>query len=305
MSSVASTMGKFLPVRLRNEIRPIWYKIDSFIRFFQKGGRFKYNWELGSWVARRQIAGKSIELVVRSYREFNRWRQFGKDGRDVVFKWLLELNDCEAYWDIGSANGIEGLFVSQYHQADVLFLEPYAPSIETILKSIHNLKRSKIAQQEFEVVQALCDKKSHFQKLVMHRPPRPGQTENSAKEGIGLYYGGNRHRMPVEMTQWVPSVSLDDLHWKYGIKLPTHIKIDVDGYELAALEGAERILRSNHVKSWVIEVNDNKGKQVLSIMKKHGYQKVGEFDHNKPKGFFSADYIFVREDLLGDSKVEN
>ena len=266
--------------------------------FYKAGGRLGYDRRIAAFVAYRRLSGnRSLRVAVRSYREFRRWAMFDLGGNDMVSRWLNDITDCVVYWDIGSANGLEGFFVNFRHRCKVVFVEPFTPSIETILKTIYIIGCDDGDAAEFEVVQALCDSQGAHDRLAMHSAPVAGATENSAAGGLEDYCFGGRLDMPVAVTQWVPTVSLDEMHWKLGLPLPTHVKIDVDGFELRVLVGGQGVLASGHVRSWVIEVNDDRGPSVVELLGKHNYTKIAEHNHGKPNGVYTADYLFVRNDL--------
>ena len=51
------------------------------------------------------------------------------------------------------------------------------------------------------------------------------------------------------------------------MKIPNHIKIDVDGIEHLILEGASEYLNNSIIKSLSIELNENFEKQYNAVMK--------------------------------------
>ena len=58
------------------------------------------------------------------------------------------------------------------------------------------------------------------------------------------------------------------------LEIPDYIKIDVDGNEHDILDGAQLCLRSDKLKSILIEVNENYKEQfqgIISIMKKYNF----------------------------------
>ena len=286
-----------MPNKLANQLRPFWWKFLSVVAFFRSGGRARYSRLLGGWVVSKPALNGRFTVVVRSYREFRRFTKFDEDPDDVVHIWLRDLKECSTLWDIGSANGLEGMYAYHVHRANVIFLEPYAPSVETILKSIYQVKVNQRSSAHLEVVQAFCDSRSGYDRLMMANPPVPGMTLNTAESGSEDYCDGGRIGLKASVSQWVASVCLDDL-FKWDIPKPSHVKIDIDGIEERALAGAKNLLASKTVREWVIEVNDNRGPSVIATMEENGYTKVGEYDHGKPDGRYTCDFIFVRDDLI-------
>ena len=296
MTSIAHRMSTVLPRPLADRLRPFWHLVrDVGVLRFARKGRLSRDRLLGNWVASREFDGRPLPVVVRSYREFRRFVWFGHNPADIVQHWMRWIRDCEVLYDIGSANGLEGFFIHHLHGAKVVFVEPYTPSIETLLKTIAHQARHGGNPEDFEVVQAGCDSEPGFQRYLYHGLPIPGETGNTFADPNAYARGGRAH-MPVTLSQWSPSVSLDSLHWDYGLPLATHVKIDIDGFEVRAMAGAERLLQSGHVKSWAIELNgkDNTA-NIRDLMAQHGYVEVAAWEHYPGYEHYTGDHIFVRQ----------
>jgi hypothetical protein len=88
------------------------------------------------------------------------------------------------------------------------------------------------------------------------------------------------------------------------LETPDYIKIDVDGIEHLILEGGDRYLIDNKIKSILIEINENFKDQydyILNFMKKNNFKLLGkkqnkEFLNYSEKNPFKNifNYIFVR-----------
>ena len=74
--------------------------------------------------------------------------------------------------------------------------------------------------------------------------------------------------------QGIFSTTLDEICFKWGLPLPAHIKIDVDGIEQKIISHSTKVLSSPKVKSVLIEINDNRDedKQIIKIMQKLGFK---------------------------------
>jgi FkbM family methyltransferase len=103
--------------------------------------------------------------------------------------------------------------------------------------------------------------------------------------------GAPRYRQPV-MT-----FRLDDLVELLRLPSPNHIKLDVDGGELAVLEGARRTLSSPDLRSLLVEVSTADSAAVTRMLADHGLhvdskitlkRKTGE-DHVVWYGLFTRD----------------
>ena len=299
MTTLAHRVSRLLPSPLARHLRPGWHRLRDLGKFMiEQGGRLAYDRPLGAWIASRPLGPRRMEVVVRSYKELRRFHQFGTKQGDIVFDWMQRIRDCELLYDVGSANGLEGFFIHHLHRSRVVFVEPFTPSIETILKTIARLQEHGDRPRGFEVVQAACDDQPRHQRLYMHELPVPGATNNSFAEPAD-YARGGRREVPVMVSQWVPSVSLDSLHWNLGLPLPTHVKIDIDGFENRAMRGASRLLESGHVRSWAIEINGRDNvEEICALMPRYNYTEVGSWEHYPGYAHYSGDHIFVRNDLV-------
>ncbi len=297
MATLAHTFSRLLPSPLAEVLRPRWHRWrDTFLFRTRRGGRLRFDRALQCRFAGRRFNGRWLEVAVRSYRELRRYLQFGDDAADVVHRWIHEIDDAEVVYDIGSANGLEGFLIHHLHGAKIIFVEPYTPSIETLLMTISRAaQKSGVDANKFEVVHAGCDTAPGYQRYFYHSLPVPGETGNTFADP-NAYARGGRADMPVKMSQWTASVSLDSLHWDYGLPLPTHVKIDIDGFENRAIDGAAKLLASGHVKSWAIELNGEENVAAIkTTMAEHGYVEVATWEHYPGYEHYTGDHIFVRE----------
>jgi FkbM family methyltransferase len=91
-------------------------------------------------------------------------------------------------------------------------------------------------------------------------------------EQTSLVAGAAQHRIPDRLTLGEKSttilgVRLDDLVEQFGLAVPTHAKIDTDGYELDVLRGAKRTLARRELQSIIIELDRGETKRNRQIKK--------------------------------------
>lgn len=79
--------------------------------------------------------------------------------------------------------------------------------------------------------------------------------------------------------QRVITYRLDDLISQFGLPTPTHIKLDVDGAEREVLVGAERTLRSDALRSVLVEVGEG-DEDVKGLLQEAGLE-LGETYESK------------------------
>lgn len=272
-------------------------------QFLRAGGRIGWDREIGTAVATRPIdGGRTMQVSVRSYRELRRVHQFGRNPRDVVWKWLNWIGDCRTFYDVGASNGMEGLYVMHRHNCPVVFVEPYTPSIESLLKSLYLTRRDLPSGPMAEVVHAGCGAEEIYTRLLMHGAPRAGENLNTFQDASAyIHYSGDDRRSKAVLSQWVKGVTLDGLVAIHDLPEPSHVKIDVDGFEARVMAGAKNLLKNGRVESWALEVNgdDNLG-TIAPKMAHAGYVEADRFEHYPGVTPSTFDIIYLRPSRLAD-----
>ena len=297
--TLASEIGKLLPGRIYSFLKPKYHFFRAKSMLKKRGGSYSYDKVYGGWRVHVPMPknGKML-ILARTFKEFNRAARFGSNKKDLVWKWLNWVFPNQVVYDVGSANGLEGFTASHLNNSQVIFVEPYTPSIETILKTV-SLTKIKKPKCSFEIVHAACSNKEDYKKLLMHGLPLPGETLNTYGSRLNYEEGGGRERKNVTFSQWVKGITLDALHYNYNLKIPQFIKIDVDGHEDQVINGSKKIIRSQKVKSWAIEITGEKRiKYITRIMTKHNYIIAGDFDHYPGYKPQTIDRIFVKKNLI-------
>lgn len=296
MVTVAHRLSKLLPKSLVFKMRPFWHRICLSKRYFLSGGRIKFSWKLQCLIASKcfkRYSEKRMTVVIRSFRELMRWMQFAEGPDSKFFDWLASLKKESVFWDVGASNGLEGFYVHHMAQCKIVFIEPYTPSIESIMKTAYLQQEMKnLSSDEYEIIQLACSDHECYEKLVTHTKPVAGENYNSVEHGIENYCQGGRQKLNQSIAQWVYCLPLDDLHFKHHVQLPTHLKIDVDGLEVRVLEGAQKLLSEKKLQECVVEVNDHNGPLVIDLMNQYGFEKYDEYIHCNTDEAFTADYFF-------------
>ena len=80
----------------------------------------------------------------------------------------------------------------------------------------------------------------------------------------------------TKISEYKATITIDDLIYKHGFRVPTVIKMDVDGVEPWILMGMERLLSdSAKPRTIQIEVDPSQRDQVKQIMARNGYDVTG------------------------------
>ncbi len=103
------------------------------------------------------------------------------------------------------------------------------------------------------------------------------------------------------------AAALDELVANGTVPAPTHIKIDVDGFEHKVIAGGQSVLRDPRLHSVLIEINQNldEHRKVVEHMRYMGFTYSGsQVEQTEVKsGAFkgAANFIFFRSQNLADA----
>ena len=101
---------------------------------------------------------------------------------------------------------------------------------------------------------------------------------------------------PTLYQQPVLMFTLDDVIEMFQLPLPNHIKLDVDGGELAVLRGAARTLESPSLQSMLVEVSTAQSGEVTDLLAGHGLQLDSKIAVTNKAGDQAVWYgLFARE----------
>lgn len=295
MTTIPYLISKILPRATRDRMTPVWQTFNSYRALKAQGGKVFHDRELQTWVATKRLGNLAFDVPVRSRREFLRVVRFGQKDGDIAFDWLNAIDDCETLYDIGAANGHEGLFAAALHHCKVVFVEIFTPSIESILKGVILAQRRGAKAVDFEVVPAGADAVQRYSRVLMHEMPNAGNTMNTFGEPEA-YARGGRAAEQIKVTQWLPSITIDSLHLEYGMPAPTHVIMDIDGFETKAIAGAKRTLAARQVRSWMIEISPPNFDAIGDTMTNAGYSEIARMEHY-PGTNDCVDILYVRHGM--------
>jgi FkbM family methyltransferase len=106
---------------------------------------------------------------------------------------------------------------------------------------------------------------------------------------------------PTLYEQPVLTCRLDDVVAWFGLPLPNHIKLDVDGGELAVLEGASRTLTSPALRSILIEISTSLSGAVTDVLERHGLRLESKISVKNTSGESAVWYGLFARDGVGST----
>ena len=105
---------------------------------------------------------------------------------------------------------------------------------------------------------------------------------SSLRAGGAMHTFGER---PEGAGAWQPVLAfrLDDLVEQFALRPPTHLKLDVDGAELAMLRGAPATLRSVRLRTVLVEVTETEpdAEAIVSLLIDAGFSETERHLHER------------------------
>ena len=243
------------------------------------------------WLSRSGVVdigdGKKIQFVASSQRSVGRAKQVLVKEPGTT-EWILGFEEGSLFWDIGSNIGAYTMLAAKRRSARVLAFEPM---LSTYHDLVMNIDANKLGDTVGGFCLAFTDDNS-IDKFYI-RNEEAGYSGNTFGQPIDQY--GNQY--DHTSTYQVLGISIDSFVSVFNLDVPNHIKIDVDGGELAIIHGASRTLSDKKLKTVLIELEEcipGRVEEATRLMGLAGF-KVGRIDTlieiEKEK---TSNYIFVR-----------
>lgn len=177
------------------------------------------------------------------------------DKEPETIEWIDGFKPGETLWDIGANVGIYSLYAAKRGTRVVAFEPHFANYFQLCLNIMLNDMQDKI----IPLCMAFSDRKSIS--TINLASLEFGSSMSSF--GNDLDFRGNPF-VPA-FRQGMVGYDIDGFVEDFNIALPTHVKIDVDGIELAIAAGGERTLTNPQVQSVSIELVDTDCEQVAGV----------------------------------------
>lgn len=182
----------------------------------------------------------------------------------LTVKWIETFQKEDTVFDIGANAGAYSLIMALYCK-HVYAIEPASINYALLCKNISlNVSRGTIQNNVTPLNIALSDKNGL-------------ETLNYNSTELGT---SGQQIVPIlnpVFSQKVICFTLDYFITLFNINTPTHLKIDVDGIELAILEGSQQLLANMALKSVMVEMNgDSNSHLITKLLTKNGF-KVYDF----------------------------
>ena len=212
------------------------------------------------------------------------------DFEPELVRWINTVfGPNDTFWDIGGHVGLYCIYAAKRHPGLKVF--SFEPGAGSYLELIGNLRVNGVDEQVKALNLALSDKTGLIaMPLVSFEPGFTTTTDLEFETGTLTEEIGK---------QWVTGIAGDDFAKMFDAA-PDHIKLDVDGAEIAVIQGARNALKT--CKSLLIEVIGPIANQfdttIGPILAEAGLREI-------PVGLPTStrNRVFVRPDVIGATQI--
>jgi len=219
----------------------------------------------------------SVSFAVHTWFEYHNRAQGSYVGEPDMVDWLKsELRAGDVLWDIGANVGAYSILAAKLCPgASVVAFEPFIPTFAHLWD---NAVLNGVAPQ----IHAL----------------NVGLSAKSAPTFLGVSdprAGSSQHQVGGEASQTRQNLLAfagDDVVGRLGMPSPTLLKLDIDGLEVAAVEGLRQTLRDSRLRSVMIEVELGKTeKPVQELCEAAGLRRIPNPLTSPTDGVLNARFV--------------
>ena len=209
---------------------------------------------------------KEIFLVVSSQETVMRLKSVSKEPFTV--EWIeRSIRPGEVFYDVGANVGPYSLVAAKARGARVLAFEPAGPNYHDLCRNI--------------ALNRCDDSISPFPIALWNETGTVPFAYRALQTGVAMHSMG-ADLEGAEFRQPVLAYRLDDVIATFGLPVPAHAKIDVDGPELKVLQGASATLRDPAWRSILLEIDSEQGadneEAILSLLGGCGFRPEATYD---------------------------
>jgi len=221
-----------------------------------------------------------LKMVLESEAAIDRLNSCRKEPETV--EWLEQfLEENDVFYDIGANVGAYSLCAS----ASKAGVRAYAfePAFATFEVLCRNILANHLQDRIFPFPAAFSE------------VTRVDLLEYSSYEpGAASHHWGKDAASKSSSKLPALNFRLDDFVALFGLAAPNFIKIDVDGYELAVLKGAERILDRTEVRLLLLEIDETRieyNQEIEAFLSAKNFVRLEKRRHGESSVF---NYLFTR-----------
>jgi len=203
-------------------------------------------------ITKCKVGREVVLLSTESVREFKRAKGYATKEPGTL-KWIENnFKTGDVIYDIGANIGQYSLYPAKLLKGDCK-VYAFEPEALNFAKLNYNIKLNDLSKSVLAYPIALINE-NKLDKLYLKRF---GYGEAFSAFGVAKD-NLNKDFEPVHIEGSI-GLTLDSLVFDYGLEQPNHIKIDVDGIERKVVEGGDRVMADNRLKSVLLETTRSEG----------------------------------------------
>jgi FkbM family methyltransferase len=208
-----------------------------------------------------------------------------------TLEWIAGFREGELLVDVGANVGMYTIWAAKTRGARVVAFEPEAQNYALLNR---NIQLNGLADRVTAYCMGLSDRSGLS---VLHMADlRAGASCHSVGEALDF-----RHQpLPTRFTQGCIAATLDELVASGAVPMPSHIKVDVDGFEPRVVSGARTTLADARLRSLLVETNRNLEDHMAMVREIEGagfrFDPAQVARAERKSGAFQgvAEYVFQR-----------
>jgi FkbM family methyltransferase len=227
-----------------------------------------------------------IWLNINSQTEYKTRLNSCKKEPDTI-QWIEHfLRVGDIFYDIGANVGVYSFVASKYFKQKVK-IYAFEPAFMNFNQLCKNIYLNKCQDNIIPLQIALSDQ------TILNNFNYSSLTIGGAQNTLGEAVNEKGEAFNPVFTQYTLSYRIDDLIENFGLPVPNHLKIDVDGIEFLVLKGAPKTLANSLLRSIIVELAEGeREREVIAYLKNQGFYLHSQYPRMTP-GLFN--YIFQRD----------
>jgi FkbM family methyltransferase len=204
-----------------------------------------------------------------------------------MLDFLDSMDDNAVFYDIGASNGIFSVYAMQKG----LKVFAFEPEIQNFsLLGINSYLNSKTIKHQAKIFNIALSDSNEIGNMYIAKFEAGGHMKILDKPRKV----GEKDNFTSAFVQNILKFTLDEVIEKYKLPSPEYIKIDVDGAELAVIDGGGTTLSNKLLKSVFIELEDEKPESeiIINKLKSYGFSVKSKIQVQNYVGLFN--YILIR-----------
>ena len=210
-----------------------------------------------------QLKGEDLIFSIVNGMSLYRVKTLGTKEPETL-EWMLSLTPSDILFDVGANIGLFTIVAAKVAKATVYAFEPESQNYALLHR---NIFMNDVHDKVWAFCAAVTDKFT-MDKLYLSSFAIASSCHQFAKQvNFNLEEAGSM------LGQGCIGIALDEAIALRMLPVPTHIKIDVDGFEHKVLEGARNLLQNRKLRSVIMEINARlpQHNDMFKVMEENGF----------------------------------